>query len=245
MYDRGNKAYVKRLAAAVNVVRCVVMRSGCSGVLRSVNCPARVHTSARGWTGPKPASSIRAGMVRSVMLTTCNTSVLPSSLRVAVTSSASRSPPKIRCNAARQVIRGRHLLGVKGRHAPDLAAGEKHLPLVPAIVVLPPRLQAVGGTIETHEVAVALRRVEDACVAEGALHIVAAAVFFEHAGSQPRAGRASAHQVLHAREQPVHVPAFAQVVAADVHVPERRLPVQLAHDAPRNWIVRLPPGGND
>ena len=122
-------------------------------------------------------------------LTTLRTSIVPASSRVAV---RSRSLPGLVTSEAtrqRQMRRGRHLLGVVGRHPPDLAAREEELALVPVVVVLLPGLEAVRRAVDQDEVAVPLRRVQDARVAEGPGEVVLAAVLLQDARLQRGAGR--------------------------------------------------------
>ena len=215
-------------AAPSRVERTVLTRSGSSGLFTSSSFPDSVQTSAFGATGPKWSMRTPARCGLAPTLTTFRTSEVPSSLpqhghvEVAV-----RRVRRGRDAVGLVILRG-HLLGVVRRHAPHLAARQEHLALVPVVVVLLPRLEAVGGAVDQHEIAVPLRRVEDVGVAEGPAQVVPAAVLLQHARLQLRAGRPFPHQLLHAREQTVHVLAFAQVVAADVNVPQRRLAVQLA-----------------
>ena len=128
------------------------------------------------------------------------------------------------------MILGRHLLRVERRHGPDVVGREEDLALIPAVVVLPPGLKAVGRAVHQHEVAVPLRGVQNAGVAQGALQVVPAAVLLEDDGLQRRARRPLLETASASASMPIHVCAFARVVAADMDIPQRRLAVQLLED---------------
>ena len=242
MYDRAGNSYENRSAAPSNVHREGRTRSGASGRLRSVRFPERLAASARRGDRAEAVDRDRRAMGRVAGVDDLEherrAGLVARRRQVEVAAGAG----DLGRDAQRPMDRGGHLLGVVRRHAPDLAAREEELALVPAVVVLLPRLEAVRRAVDQDEVAVPLRGVEDAGVAERPRQVVPAAVLLEDARLQRRPRRPLLHELPHPGERGVDLRPLARVVAADVDVPQRGLAVQLLHDPLRDRVIRLPPG---
>ena len=128
-------------------------------------------------------------------------------------------------NAHRLVMAGDHLLRVIRRHAPGLLRSVEKLALIPEVVILPVGLQAVSGAVQQHFAGQAFDHVEVVGVAQGALQIMAHAVFFQDAELHLVLRIDGVDQGAQARDELRDLLGVAQVVAADMHIPQDAPPV--------------------